>query len=439
MESDAESDDGESSDTGESEGNSDTGTIHDKQWTTVTTRYDDNMPGGRRNEEGWIMWRQVMSEIDTTDNVRETVTKSRSEATQRTHCAALARFVRICKHLDLEWKGITEPKQIQRILGIVLDWSGRNGGKIYWIKKIRTAVSVLYNYSVEKEMSDTPLIETVVHAHAQKQLQVRTPLRLKWEFPQLMKYVNRMGSNTALSHQDLTRKCICLMMASTCARFTEISQFSLNASDPEERDTRWDFVVKIKNREYKQPVELHSMQFDDINPIEAMKELRKRIRRKRRNRHQEEDTFWYTGDWKVMSEIHIRQAALHLMQDAGIQDHRPYHIKHASVTWLKKKGATAGEIRRLCRHEPGSTVWMENYLSEDMGVACNRLIERAICDDDSESNSDNPEEKGRDGQGGGVWESTPHLKIQERKEEPGSSSEGIPRPTNKRFLRSSRK
>jgi hypothetical protein len=181
------------------------------------------------------------------------------------------------------------------------------------------------------------------------------------------------------------------------------------------------------------------MRFDEVNPIEAMKELRRRILQERREEHRSEDTFWYTNDWKVMTTEQLREGALHLMQDAGIRDDRPYHMKHASVTWLKKQGASAGEIRRLCRHEPGSTVWMENYLSEDMGVQCNKLIEQALEDDDSESNSDNPEEKGRDGQGGGAWESTPHLKDEKRETKPGSSLDSNMEVSIKRGLRSSSK
>jgi site-specific recombinase XerD len=377
--------DDQESESRDREGLSHTGKVHVKQWTTVTARHDDNVPRGRKNEEGWQMWKTVMNEIPLTDEVRETVMSARGEPTQRTHCAALARFAKVCSELKLEWKGLTTVDQLQHILTTVLDWSGRNGAKLYWLEKMRTAISVLYDYKFRLKMSDNPLVKTVIHAHALKQLPVKSPLRLKWELPQLIQHINKIGKNQNLTHAKLTQKCIALLMATTCARFTEIEQFSLNSTDPEENDSRWDFIVKIKNREYKQPIELHAMTHIDVNPIEAMKELRNRIRKRIRDKGRTDDTFWYTDDWSVMITPQIRQAALQMMQEAGIADIRPYHIKHASITWLKKNGASADEIRRIARHAPGSTIYIDNYLSEDLGTACNKLIERTTMEDESDN------------------------------------------------------
>jgi hypothetical protein len=71
-------------------------------------------------------------------------------------------------------------------------------------------------------------------------------------------------------------------MATTGARFSEIAQFSLNSTDPSDGDTKWDFIVKIKNREFLQPIVIHRMQHPEIDAIAAMKELRMRIRKKRK-------------------------------------------------------------------------------------------------------------------------------------------------------------
>jgi site-specific recombinase XerD len=348
------------------------------------------------------MWREVMNEIPTTDEVRQTVMNSKGKAAQRTHCAALARFVAVCAELKQEWKELASVDQLQHILVKVLDWSGKQGAKLYWLKKMRTAISVLYDYKFNQQIADSALVKTVIHAYAIKQPPVKQPLRLKWTLPQLMQHIDHMGSNTSLTNQDLTKKCITLLLITTCARFTEIEQFSMNGSDPDETDSKWDFIVKIKNREYRQPVELHGMKNVHIDPIIAMKELRRRIRQERKGKHRQEDTFWYTKEWTVMTETHLRQAALHLLQDAGIADNKPYHIKHATITWLKKKGISADEIRRLARHAPTSTVYLENYLSEDMGIACNEMIEKTMWDDDSERNCVNPEEKGGERKGGSV-------------------------------------
>jgi hypothetical protein len=86
------------------------------------------------------MWRTVLNEIQITDKVRQTLTEARDPATQRAHCAALARFVAVCTHLDLKWQAIASINDFQYLLTQVLEWAGANGAKLYWITRMRTAV-----------------------------------------------------------------------------------------------------------------------------------------------------------------------------------------------------------------------------------------------------------------------------------------------------------
>jgi hypothetical protein len=46
---------------------------HETEWDSITTRHNQNGPGGRRNEIGWQVWNGVMWEIQLAENVRETV------------------------------------------------------------------------------------------------------------------------------------------------------------------------------------------------------------------------------------------------------------------------------------------------------------------------------------------------------------------------------
>jgi hypothetical protein len=119
-----------------------------------------------------------------------------------------------------------------------------------------------------------------------------------------------MGENQDLTYAHLVRKCVALVMATTCARFTEIEQFDLEKTDPEGVDqSRWAFIVRVKNREYLQPIILHRMQTIGIDPVMAMLELRKRVRAHRVMYEMKKDTFWYTETGNLMRYEDIRKAA----------------------------------------------------------------------------------------------------------------------------------
>jgi site-specific recombinase XerD len=341
----------------------------------------------------------MLSEINLTDGIKQTLTNARSKDTLRAHCAALERFVWICDTLSLKWSKLSTWDELHRISIQVLDWAGKNEAPIYWLKKIRSAISVLYSYKLRMEGRENAIVDSIVHVHTLQQLPVRIPLRLKWDLSQLLIYIEQMGDNQDLTHVQLTRKCVALVMATTGARFSEVAQFSLNATDPQEDDTRWDFMVKIKNREYLQPVELHRIQHIGINTIAASKDLRQRIRKKRKEKHKEEDTFWYDKEWNVMKRKDITEAEQQLLKQAGINETRPYHIKHAAVTWLSQHGVAPDWIVRFLWHKQSSTVYVDYYLSEDKGAMCNKTIERTLLRDDATSNSalhqHDPEEESR--------------------------------------------
>jgi hypothetical protein len=241
---------------------------------------------------------------------------------------------------------------------------------------MKSAISVLFNYKFHQEMSDNPMVQTIVRAHTMHDLPVRSPLRLDWELPQLLQYIAGMGSNRDLTHTLLVQKCVVLVMATTCARFTEMEQFGLEDSDPAADGSHWTFIVRVKNRDYRQPIILHATQNDNINPIKAMSELRERVRKKREMCEMKSNTFWYTPTATVMSYNEIRHAAQLLLLAAGIRDRRPYHIKHATISWLYKQHVPSEQIIRFIRHALSSTTFLEYYLSDDLGERCTGVIER---------------------------------------------------------------
>jgi hypothetical protein len=80
----------------------------------------------------------------------------------------------------------------------------------------------------------------------------------------------------------------------------------------------------------------------------------------------------------------LRREAKQLLHQAGIGENRPYHIKHASVTCLKEKGASLDDITNFCRHKMSSTVYMELYMSQEFGKARSEKLEAAMLDEKEE-------------------------------------------------------
>jgi hypothetical protein len=398
----------------------------DSNWITIATRHPSNVPRGRVNQQGWDMWDTVMKQVKVDEEVRETVKLARGEDAQRAHCAALTRLVRVCAHLSLSWEKLRNVEALQALLAKVLDWSGRHGATANDLKRMKTAISVLYNYRFKTEMSDNPIMQSVVRKHVRDDPPVRAPLRLNWELPQLLMYIEQMGENRELTQTVLIRKCVALVMATTCARFTEMEQFSLSGSDPTEDNSRWSFNVRVKNREYLQPIVLHSMHHQAIDPIRAMSELRERVSKVKEELGMQSDTFWCDVRGNVLSIEQIRHAAQHLLLDAGIRDTRAYHIKHATISWLHKQGVPAAQIIRFIRHALGSTTYMEYYLSDDLGEKCTSIIEDTTMLEDTRSTI-RASDKERDI--GDAWESNPFAAIASTIETAVSSSTPILRPS----------
>jgi hypothetical protein len=185
--------------------------------------------------------------------------------------------------------------EVQHLLTNVLDWAGRHGAKLYWIRRMRTAVSVLFNYKFGQEVTQNAVVRAVIHAHAIEQLPVKTPLRLRWEIPQLLEFVRQMSKKKQLTFVKLTCKCIVLIVATSAARFSETPRFSRYASHLTDHNSTWAFLVRVKNREYREPITLHRIKLQEIHPILAMKELRTRIRRKMRFKCFTGFSFFYEG------------------------------------------------------------------------------------------------------------------------------------------------
>jgi hypothetical protein len=82
-----------------------------------------------------------------------------------------------------------------------------------------------------------------------------------------------------------------------------------------------------------------------------------------------------------MTPEHLRAQVKQLFAEAGIDETLPYHLKHATLTYLHRKGATEDDLRRLARHTHSSNAYTDFYLNDDFGASCSRMIESAVTPD----------------------------------------------------------
>jgi site-specific recombinase XerD len=144
-------------------------------------------------------------------------------------------------------------------------------------------------------------------------------------------------------------------MVFTAARFSEIVQFSMRASDLDAAGDHWQFVVKVKGKAYLQPIEVHRILEGSIDPIRAMQELKRRMQKKRWQTPTPTDSFRRTEKGNVMKAEDVRLQTKEFLRESGIPETCPYHIKHATITWLYRNGVTSDRIVRCIRHAHSST------------------------------------------------------------------------------------
>jgi site-specific recombinase XerD len=374
-----EQDDTQETEPGGEQQGADTRQANGTLWDRVTTRYDADVPRNRVNDEGWEYWDCIMATVTPDTAVQDKLNKARGKDTQRTHCAALARFCRVCGYLKLDPHSIDTFEELVCLIVKVLTWAADNGAKIFWLKAIRTALSVLFNYRFDKELSDNAQVKSLMHACELEQLTDKKPLELTWDLSDLLQHICHMPPNRSLSYAKLQRKCIALVMVNTTARFSEIAQFSVSSPESTGKVREWRFTVRVKGKAYVQPIVLHEMQDSQLDPLAAMRALRQRMMIKRWiNRRKPMGSFWRQENGQTMTPEHLRAQVKQLLAEAGIQESSPYHLKHATMSYLHKQGATADDLRRLARHTHSSNAYTDFYLNEDFGASCSRMIENAI-------------------------------------------------------------
>jgi integrase len=92
-------------------------------------------------------------------------------------------------------------------------------------------------------------------------------------------------------------------------------------------------------------------------------------------------SFWYRlvkEEYIPLSYDGLRLAAVQVLQEAGINESRPYHIKHAVLTCLHESGASAKDIAAFARHRFESMAAYHHYISYDAGKMSVKSIADSI-------------------------------------------------------------
>jgi hypothetical protein len=161
-------------------------------------------------------------------------------------------------------------------------------------------------------------------------------------------------------------------------RFTEIYRLSRTETSPE--PDGWKFWLVVKNHRVKESIFVFPSTDKHLDTLNMLLELRCRIKDRIDNNIKNHNMFWFkeVGDSILpMSYEEVRQAAAQVLDMAGINEHQPYHIKHAVLTFLSEKNVSPAEVTAFARHSYGSMAASAFYTSWDSGRALSNMIVKA--------------------------------------------------------------
>jgi integrase len=242
--------------------------------------------------------------------------------------------------------------------------------KLSAIVLMKTAVVRLFSFAFNIDLSHMPTVRMAMRYFTLSEMPRREMLRLQWSVDQLLCYLKDLPPFETMEFNQLTEVAVVLSMAFTALRFSEIYNLDIQETIPDVGRYEWKFWVHVKGHDYKEPVVLHRVEDCHLDPVSALWTLRSRIVALVASKGLTALSFWYRlagEDLVPLSYDGLRAAAVRMLQAAGINENRPYHIKHAVLTCLHECGASARDIAAFARHRFESMAAYHHYISYDAG------------------------------------------------------------------------
>jgi hypothetical protein len=295
---------------------------------------------------------------------------SLGDATFRNYRRGLADYARLLQLLKIEVESISDFDTARRISSSVFDYAYKENWNVMRMKTMKTAVAKLFTAVFGCDFTNVPLVRDILTAQVNRQPPKKERLSLKWKLENLIDYLKSRPRPLSLSFSELTAVAIVHLMAFKSMRFSEI--FSLSPSDTSPTDEGWKFWLVVKGHRVKESICIFPAADGSLDTLGTLIELRNRLRSRLCQQSDSIPSFWYKEEGTCLVRMtynEVRGAAKCVLEAAGINEHRPYHIKHATLTFLAEQNVPHEEVTAFARHSYGSMASRAFYTSWDDGRA----------------------------------------------------------------------
>jgi site-specific recombinase XerD len=329
------------------------------------------VPCGRRNDIGDEMVLDLCRQLGMSEYV-EWFTGSVAPSTLRNYRRGFSLFFKLLSKADLTLAVIRDSVSALAALIRTIKIAFDDKVTASAVSTMRTAMVRLFAFLFNEDLSQSAILKMAMRYYVLNNLPRKEMLRLQWSVDQLFDHLMKLPSFSVMTFDQLTETSIVLCIAFSTLRFTELEALDMCETAPDEAQGVWKLWAHVKGHDYKEPILLHKVDVDALDPVRALSELKSRISVFQSENDPPSRTFWHKQVGKKLIKLsynEIRAAAVRVLAAAGIQEKRPYHIKHAVLTCLDKNGASAKDIASFARHRFGSMSAYQHYVSYDGGAS----------------------------------------------------------------------
>jgi integrase len=376
LEPDSFEDDSENDETGRIILNFNRRKADDQESGQIAAGSDGGISGGRRNDVGEELVRKIIENMGLSIYA-DWFFDSVAATTFRNYRRGFTLFVHLAREGGFDPLQIKDFQVALRVLLEVLNLAFQKRLKVSAVLVMKTAVVRLFEFLFGVKVGEIPIVEMAMKYYNSAYLPKKENLKLQWSVEKLFEYFMKLPEWKDLEFNRLMKCALVLCMAFSALRFTEILALNMNDTNPDTGLGVWKFWLHVKGHNYLEPVYLQMGDEIHLSPVAALLELRKRIRAL----DDSVSSFWCRLVGKSLMPLtynELRGAAVDVLNAAGIQEKRPYHIKHAVLTFLDRNGISAQGIAAFARHKFGSMMAYKHYISQDNGKSSSKILENAV-------------------------------------------------------------
>jgi hypothetical protein len=342
----------------------------------ASPRSDGGLSGGQKNDPGEELVLKLIDHAGLSDYA-DWFFESVASTTFRNYRRGFTLFSRLLQEDQIDPLMIIDVQMAVSVLVRVLNIAFRKNLKLSAVLVMKTAVVRLFEFMFSEDLGNVSILKMAIKYYTTACAPKKEDLKLEWSVEKLFEYFMTLPQWGEMEFNMLMRCALVLCMCFSAMRFTEILAMKMSDTDPDGKNGVWKFWSHTKGHVGLEPVYLQDADEPHLSPVAALVELRNRIRQLKKDAV----SFWYKlvdGQLVLLSYNELRSSALEVLIAAGIKDKRPYHIKHAVLTYLDKNGVSAQGIAAFARHKFGSMMAFKHYISYDGGKSSSQILLNAV-------------------------------------------------------------